>query len=51
VEELIGGYLRTTVLDAGLVRYLVGPALGDSAGVLGAIAMAEQAAAEADGTR
>jgi fructokinase len=39
---LLGGYLKSPVLDAGLERYLVAPALGDDAGVLGAIAMAQR---------
>jgi fructokinase len=39
--ELLGGYLQTPLLDPGLERYVVAPALGDDAGVLGAIAMAE----------
>jgi fructokinase len=42
VERLLGSYLRTPVLDAGLNRYLVAPSLGDDAGVLGAILMAQE---------
>ena len=42
LSELLGGYLQTPVLDPGLERYVVGPKLGDDAGVLGAIAMAQQ---------
>ena len=37
---LIGGYLQRPELDGGLRDYLVAPALGDDAGVLGAIALA-----------
>jgi fructokinase len=46
LDELLGGYLQTPVLDPGLERYVVAPALGDDAGVLGAIAMAELLARE-----
>src|SRR5579875_208818 len=46
LRELLGGYLQTPVLDPGLERYVVAPALGDDAGVLGAIAMAESLAQE-----
>lgn len=45
LDELLGGYLQTAVLDPGLERYVVPPGLGDDAGVLGAIAMAKLAAA------
>jgi fructokinase len=41
VEQMLGSYLRTPVLDPGLHQYLVAPALGDDAGVLGAISMAQ----------
>jgi fructokinase len=41
MEQMLGSYLRTPLLDAGLQKYLVGPALGDDAGVLGAISMAQ----------
>lgn len=44
LRELVGGYLETPLLGAEIESYLVAPALGDRAGVLGAIALAEQAA-------
>ena len=44
VPELIAGYLKTPLLLDKIDRYLVPPQLGDDAGVLGAIAMAERVA-------
>ena len=41
LQRLIAGYLETPLLREDIDRYLVVPALGDDAGVLGAIAMAE----------
>ncbi len=41
LRELVAGYLRTPMLDDRIGEYLVAPALGDQAGVLGAIAMAQ----------
>lgn len=43
LRELVGGYLATPLLDDGINDYLVSPALGDRAGVLGAIALAQAA--------
>ncbi len=43
LSELNGGYLDTPLLGAEIDSYLVAPELGDDAGVLGAIAMAQQA--------
>lgn len=43
LSELVAGYLDTPLLGAEVDRYLVAPALGDDAGVLGAIALAQQA--------
>lgn len=40
LRELVNGYLDTTMLGEEIDRYLVAPQLGDSAGVLGAIALA-----------
>jgi fructokinase len=40
LRELVAGYLQTRLLDDRVEEYLVAPALGDRAGVLGAIAMA-----------
>lgn len=39
--ELVAGYLDTPLLGAEIESYLVAPELGDHAGVLGAIALAE----------
>jgi fructokinase len=44
LRELVGGYLETPLLGAEVDSFVVAPALGDRAGVLGAIALAEQAA-------
>jgi len=43
VQRLLVGYLETPLLLDDIDRYLVAPELGDDAGVLGAIAMAELA--------
>ena len=44
LRALLGGYLDTPMLTDDLGRYIVAPALGDDAGVLGAIALASAAA-------
>jgi fructokinase len=44
LRELVAGYLDTPLLGGEIDRYLVAPALGDRAGVLGAIALAETTA-------
>jgi fructokinase len=43
LRELAGGYLRTPLLQTRVQDYLVAPQLGDRAGVLGAIALAQTA--------
>ncbi|MBV9050548.1 MAG: hypothetical protein JOY58_19945, partial [Solirubrobacterales bacterium] len=40
LRELVGGYLDSPLLAGDIDGYLVAPALGDRAGVLGAIALA-----------
>jgi fructokinase len=45
LRELVAGYLQTPLLAGGISDYLVSPRLGDRAGVLGAIALARDAAA------
>ena len=41
----LGGYIRAPQLDRGLVSYLVTPALGDEAGITGAILLGKRALA------
>lgn len=43
LRGLLGGYLETPLLGEKIKAFLVAPALGDRAGVLGAIALAEAA--------
>jgi fructokinase len=44
LRELVAGYLETPLLDDEIDTYLVAPELGDAAGVLGAIALADSGA-------
>jgi fructokinase len=44
LRELVAGYLDTPMLGEKIEEYLVPPALGDRAGVLGAIALAQETA-------
>jgi fructokinase len=43
LPELVAGYLETPLLGEDIDSYLVSPALGDRAGALGAIALAQDA--------
>lgn len=45
VQRWLGDYIDRTEIRTGLDRYVVAPALGDNAGVLGALALAMHAAA------
>jgi fructokinase len=51
LPELVAGYLDSPLLGERLGEYLVAPSLGDDAGVLGAIALAEDLAARGMGGR
>jgi len=42
VRELLNGYVNSPVITEKIDEYIVAPALGDMAGVLGAIALAQQ---------
>ena len=42
-EAKLGGYIKAPQLDPGLERYIVAPALGDEAGITGAIGLGKQA--------
>jgi fructokinase len=44
VSDVLAGYLASPALGAGLERYIVPPALGERAGVLGALRLAQLAA-------
>ncbi|WP_296679628.1 ROK family protein [Novosphingobium sp.] len=44
-ETRIAGYIKAPQLDAGLERYIAAPALGDDAGITGAIALGRSALA------
>jgi fructokinase len=46
VQDLLNGYVRAPEILDDIEAYIVPPALGDRAGVLGALALAEQAAAQ-----
>lgn len=45
LRQLVGGYLDTALLADEIDRYLIAPELGDDAGVLGAIALAQRGTA------
>jgi fructokinase len=46
VQDLLNGYVQAPEILAQIDRYIVPPALGDRAGVLGAIALAHEAAGQ-----
>jgi fructokinase len=48
VPALLNGYVQSPKILEQIDQYIVPPGLGDKAGVLGAIALAQRAAAEAD---
>jgi fructokinase len=44
VQQLLGGYLAVSELASGIDEFIVPPALGDRAGILGALALAQSSA-------
>jgi fructokinase len=48
VEDLLGGYINAPEIQENIAEYIVSPGLGSQAGVLGAIALAQQAVEELD---
>ena len=44
VQALLNGYIQVPQIERSIDSYIVLPGLGDQAGVLGAIALARQAA-------
>jgi fructokinase len=48
VEELLGGYINAPEIQENIAEYIVSPGLGSQAGVLGAVALAQQAVEELD---
>ena len=42
-EAKLAGYIKAPQLDPGLEHYIVGPGLGDQAGITGAIALGRRA--------
>ncbi len=48
LQELLGGYIQAEAITEGMEAFVVPPALGDRAGVLGAIALAERAGGVGD---
>jgi fructokinase len=51
VQELLNGYVQATEITEEIGGFIVRPALGDRAGVLGAIALAARAADKQAGSR
>ena len=43
LQRLLGGYIQSDALTAGIERYVTAPLLGDRSGVLGALVLAERA--------
>ncbi len=43
----LAGYIAHPRLDPGLERYIIGPGLGDQAGITGAVELGRQAIAQA----
>lgn len=45
-QRRLAGYLQSPRLDPGLEQYIVGPALGDLAGIIGAAELARETIAQ-----
>lgn len=48
LQQLLNGYVQSRMLLEGIGEYVVPPSLGDRSGVLGALVLAEGAAARAE---
>ncbi len=48
LQRSLAGYVQASALHSGIDRYVVAPELAENSGIVGALALAEQAASERD---